>query len=119
MGINYNFVHPFAEDLEELAQDYYDRMKEQAKEEGVTLINVVDLFSGHHSRFDDSTSPYYVADDPTYWAYMAEINALGQEVVADVMLHILNTGKKLYKRKHSDVFKARALANEFPGVYGY
>jgi hypothetical protein len=50
---------------------------------------------------------------------MAEINALGQEVVADVMLHILNTGNKLYKRKHSDAFKTRARANEFPGVFGY
>lgn len=83
------------------------------------LINSVQLFAGHHSRFDDPTSPYYVESDPTYWAYMAEINALGQEVVADVMLHILNTGQRFYARKHSDTFKARALANEFPGVYGY
>jgi hypothetical protein len=118
-GIIDGYVHPFAKDLEEHAQDYSDRMAAQAKEEGVNFINAFDLFAGHHSRFDDPTSPYYVAADPTYWAYMAEINALGQEVVADVMLHILNTGKKLYKRKHSDVFKDRALANEFPGVYGY
>jgi hypothetical protein len=60
-----------------------------------------------------------VEADPTYWAYMAEINALGHEVVADVMLHILNSGRPIYKRKHSDFFKARALANEFTGVYGY
>ena len=118
-GINNDFIHPFAEDLQKLAKKYSKRMKKQAKKEGVTLINVFDLFSGHHSRFNDPTSPHYVAGDPTYWAYMAEINALGQEVVADVLLHILNTGKKLYKRKHSDVFKDRALANEFPGVYGY
>lgn len=118
-GINNDFVHPFADDLEERARDYYNRMKKQAKKEGVTLINVFDLFSGHHSRFDDPTSPHYVAGDPTYWAYMAEINALGHEVVADVILHMLNTGKKVYERKHSDVFKDRALANEFPGVYGY
>lgn len=118
-GINNDFVHPFAKDLEERAQNYSNRMKKQAKKEGVTLINAFDLFSGHHSRFDDPTSPYYVAADPTYWAYMAEINALGQEVVADVMLHILNTGKKQYTRKHSDVFIDRARANELPGVYGY
>ena len=74
---------------------------------------------GHHSRYDDPTSPDYVAEDPTYWAYMAEINALGHEVVADVMLHILNTGKKVYHRKHSDEFRDRALQNEFTGVYGY
>ncbi|MEY8199392.1 MAG: hypothetical protein RPS47_09140, partial [Colwellia sp.] len=118
-GINEDFLHPFAKDLEKRARDYSKRMKKQAKNEGVTFINIIDLFSGHHSRFDDPTSPYYVASDPTYWAYMAEINALGQEVVADVMLHILNTGKKQYHRKHSDVFIDRALANEFQGVYGY
>jgi hypothetical protein len=56
---------------------------------------------------------------PTYWAYLAEINALGHEVVADVMLHILNTGKNVYARKHSDTFRQRALENEFPGVFGY
>jgi len=79
----------------------------------------VDLFAGHHSRFDDPESAYYVEDDPTYWAYMAEINALGHEMVADVMMHVLNTGKKVYPRKHSDAFRGRALDNEFPGVYGY
>ena len=47
------------------------------------------------------------------------LSGVNLSVPADVMLHILNTGKKLYKRKHSDVFKDRALANEFPGVYGY
>lgn len=119
MGIDNDFVHPFASELEELALDYTKRMRKQARKEGVSLINAYQLFSGHHSRYDDPTSPLYVAADPTYWAYMAEINALGQEVVADVMLHILNTGKKLYKRKHSDVFKVRALENEFPGVFGY
>jgi len=119
LGIDESFVHPFADRLEELAIDYYERMREQAREENVSLINVVELFAGHHSRFDDLESAYYVDEDPTYWAYMAEINALGQEVVTDVMLHILNTGKKVYKRKHSDTFKARALDNEFPGVYGY
>ena len=119
LGIDEGFAHPFADRLEELALDYFLRMREQAREENVNLINVVDLFAGHHSRFDDPESPYYVDRDPTYWAYMAEINALGQEVVADVMLHILNTGKKVYKRKHSDTFRARALDNEFPGVYGY
>jgi hypothetical protein len=77
------------------------------------------LFAGHHSRFDDPTSPDYVAEDPTYWAYMAEINALGHEVVADVMLHMINTGKQRYDRKHSSQFLDRALANEFPGVIGY
>jgi hypothetical protein len=50
---------------------------------------------------------------------MAEINALGHEVVADVMLHILNTGNSVYARKHSDTFRQRALENEFPGVFGY
>ena len=105
--------------IEELALDYYRRMRDQAGEEGVSLINAYDLFAGHHSRFDDPGSPYYVANDPTYWAYMLEINALGQEVVADVMLHMLSTGKKVYRRKHSDAFRARALLNEFPGVYGY
>ena len=119
LGIDEGFVHPFADKIEELAIDYYLKMVEQAREEGVNLINVYDLFAGHHSRFDDPDSPYYVEDDPTYWAYMAEINALGQEVVADVMLHILNTGKKVYARKHSDTFISRALVNEFPGVYGY
>ena len=83
------------------------------------MINVYDLFAGHHSRFDDPSSPYYVEGDPTYWAYMAEINGLGHEVVADVVLHILNTGKQQYKRKHSDNFRQRALENEFQGVYGY
>ena len=73
----------------------------------------------HHSRFDDPASPDYVAADPGYRAYMAEINAMGNEVVADVMLQILNTGKKKYKRKHSDTFRDRALQHEFPGVYGY
>ena len=119
LGIDNDFVHPFANELEELALDYTRRMREQARDEEVSFINAYQLFSGHHSRYDDPTSPYFVAVDPTYWAYMAEINALGQEVVADVMLHILNTGKKLYNRKHSDEFKARARANEFPGVYGY
>jgi len=119
LGIDEGFVHPFADKLETLALDYSRRMREQAREENVSLINVVDLFAGHHSRFDDPESDYYVEDDPTYWAYMAEINALGQEVVADVMLHILNTGKKVYQHKHSDVFRIRALENEFAGVYGY
>lgn len=119
LGIDDNFVHPFASELEALALDYTKRMRKQARKEGVSLINVYQLFAGHNSRFDDPTSPYYVAKDPTYWAYLAEINALGQEVVADVMLHILNTGDKNYKRKHSDEFKVRALVNEFPGVYGY
>jgi hypothetical protein len=119
LGIDEDFVHPFANNLEELALDYSTRMREQAREENVNLINVVDLFAGHHSRFNDPESAYYVENDPTYWAYMAEINALGQEVVADVMLHILNTGEKVYKRKHSDVFRVRALENEFLGVYGY
>lgn len=119
LGIDEDFVHPFSSELEKLALDYTKRMRKQARKEGVSLINAYQLFAGHHSRYDDPTSKYYVSADPTYWAYMAEINALGQEVVADVMLHILNTGKKLYKRKHSDVFKERALENEFPGVYGY
>ena len=119
LGIDEGFAHPFADRLEMLAHDYFKRMREQAREENVNLINVVDLFAGHHSRFDDPESTYYVDDDPTYWAYMAEINALGHEVVADVMVHTLNTGKKVYKRKHSDAFKVRALDNEFLGVYGY
>jgi hypothetical protein len=50
---------------------------------------------------------------------MAELNALGNEVAADVMLHILNTGRNIYFRKHSDTFLARARASEFDGVYGY
>lgn len=119
LGIDDEFVHPFAGKLEELAFDYTNKMLEQAREKGVSMINVCQLFAGHHSRFDDPTSPYYVKADPTYWAYMAEINALGQEVVADVMLHILNTGKSVYARKHSDTFRQRALENEFPGVFGY
>ena len=119
LGADEDFVHPFAHKLEELALDYSLKMTEQAKEEGINLINVYDLFAGHHSRFDDEDSPYYVEDDPTYWAYIAEINALGQEVMADVMLHILNTGRKVYQRKHSDEFRTRALVNEFPGVYWY
>jgi hypothetical protein len=119
LGIDDGFVHPFAGKLEELALDYTNRMLEQARQNGVSMINVYKLFAGHHSRFDDPTSPYYVTADPTYWAYMAEINALGQEVVSDVMLHILNTGKSVYDRKHSDTFRQRAQANEFPGVYGY
>lgn len=118
-GVDEDFVHPFAEMLEELALDYSQRMAEQAREKGVSMVNVYDLFAGHHSRYDDPTSPDYVSSDPTYWAYMAEINALGHEVVADVMLHMLNTGKKIYRRKHSDNFRERALLNEFPGVYGY
>jgi hypothetical protein len=119
LGIDESFVHPFADSLVGLARAYNRKMRIQAESEGVSLIDVVQLFAGHHSRFDDPASPYYVADDPTYWAYMAEINALGQEVVADVMLHILNTGKVNYARKHSDEFLERARANEFPGVYGY
>lgn len=119
LGIDASFTHPFAEHLDSLARAYNFKMRLQATEEGVNLIDVVQLFAGHHSRFDDPSSPYYVATDPTYWAYMAEINALGHEVVADVMLHILNTGKSIYVRKHSNNFKDRALANEFPGVYGY
>jgi hypothetical protein len=112
-------VHPFAGQLAELASDYTNKMLEQAREKGVSVINVYELFAGHHSRFDDPASPSYVEADPTYWAYMAEINALGHEVVADVMLHTLNTGKSVYARKHSDTFRQRALENEFPGVYGY
>jgi sugar phosphate isomerase/epimerase len=119
LGIDEGFVHPFAGRLEELALDYTLKMTEQAREKGVTLINVYELFAGHHSRFDDPTSPAYVRRDPTYWAYMAEINALGNEVVADVMLHILNTGQKTYHRKHSDTFLERALESEFDGTYGY
>ena len=119
LGIDDEFVHPFAGKLEELAFDYTNKMLEQAREKGVSMINVYKLFAGHHSRFDDPTSPCYVEADPTYWAYMAEINALGHEVVADVMLHILNTGKSVYARKHSDTFRQRALENEFPGVFGY
>lgn len=118
-GIDQGFVHPFADELSKLALEYSKRMRKQAKDEGVSMINVYDLFAGHHSRFDDPASPNYVAADPTYWAYLAEINAMGHEVVADVMLHILNTGHSLYKRKHSDEFRARALENEFEGVYGY
>ena len=117
LGIDADFVHPWSENLEELALDYSNRMREQANEKGVSMINVYDLFAGHHSRFDDPTSPYYVEDDPTYWAYMAEINALGHEVMADVTLHILNTGKRQYRRKHSDTFRQRASENEFPGVF--
>ena len=119
LGIDGDFVHPFANRLEELARDYTDRMLEQARDKQVSMINVYELFAGHHSRFDDPNSPYYVEGDPTYWAYMAEINGLGHEVVADVMLHILNTGQQNYKRKHSDNFRQRALENEFQGVYGY
>ncbi len=119
LGIDNEFVHPFARKLEELAFDYTTKLLAQARERGVSMINVCRLFAGHHSRFDDPTSPYYVEADPTYWAYMAEINALGHEVVADVMLHILNTGKSVYARKHSDTFRQRALENEFPGVFGY
>lgn len=118
-GIDSDFVHPFAGKLEHLARNYSNKMLKQARKNGVSMINVYELFAGHHSRFDDPTSPYFVENDPTYWAYMAEINALGQEVVADVMLHILNTGKNKYSRKHSNVFRQRALENEFPGVYGY
>jgi hypothetical protein len=119
LGIDEGFVHPFADRIEELALDYTLKMTEQARKKGVTLINAYELFAGHHSRFDDPTSPAYVRDDPTYWAYMAEINALGNEVVADVMLHVLNTGGKIYHRKHSDRFLDRALESEFGGVYGY
>lgn len=119
LGIDEGFVHPFADRIEELALDYTLKMTEQAREKGVTLINAYELFAGHHSRFDDPTSLAYVRDDPTYWAYMAEINALGNEVVADVMLQILNTGRKIYHRKHSDTFLDRALESEFDGVYGY
>jgi hypothetical protein len=119
LGIDDAFVHPFARKLEELAFDYTNKMLEQARENGVSVINAYNLFAGHHSRFDDPTSPYYVAADPTYWAYMAEINGMGHEVIADVMLHILNTGKGVYARKHSDTFRQRALQNEFPGVFGY
>ena len=119
LGIDEGFAHPAAARLEKLALDYTQKMTKQAREKGVTLINAYELFAGHHSRFDDPTSPSYVRADPTYWAYMAEINALGNEVVADVMLHILNTGKKIYKRKHSDTFRDRALHSEFDGVYGY
>lgn len=119
LGIDNGFIHPFADDLEDLARDYTKRMLKQAREKRVSMINVYELFAGHHSRFDDPSSPHYVESDPTYWAYMAEINALGHEVVADVMLHILNTGKEKYKRQHSDAFRQRAIENEFPGVYGY
>ena len=119
LGIDDDFVHPFARGLDRLALWYSRRMAAQAVIHGVNMINVYDLFAGHHSRFDDPTSPDYVAGDPTYWAYMAEINALGHEVVADVMLHMLNTGKRAYRRKHSSRFRDRALAHEFPGVYGY
>lgn len=119
LGIDEGFVHPFADRLEELALDYTLQMTEQAREHGVTLLNAYELFAGHHSRFDDPASPTYVPEDPTYWSYMGEINALGHEVVADVMLHILNTGGKLYQRKHSDAFRETALENEFDGVYGY
>ncbi len=119
LGIDTHYVHPFARRLDRLAYWYSRRMAAQAVVHGVNLINVYDLFSGHHSRFDDPASPDYVAQDPTYWAYMGEINALGHEVVADVMLHMLNTGKRRYKRKHSSHFRDRALANEFPGVFGY
>jgi hypothetical protein len=119
LGIDHDFVHPFANRLEQLARLYSTRMAAQALSKGVNMINIYDLFAGHHSRFDDPTSPDYVPNDPTYWAYMAEINAMGHEVVADVMLHILNTGKRNYRRKHSSVFRDRAIANEFPGVYGY
>jgi len=119
LGIDEGFVHPFAPMLEELALDYTLKMTKQAHKKGVTLINAYELFAGHHSRFDDSTSPAFVRGDPTYWAYMAEINALGNEVVADVMLHILNTGRTIYHRKHSDTFRDRALASEFDGVPGY
>ncbi len=119
LGIDEGFVHPFADRIEELALDYTRKMNKQARKKGVTLINAYELFAGHHSRFDDPTSPAYVPDDPTYWAYMAEINALGNEVVADVMLHILSSGKKIYHRKHSDTFLDRALESEFDGVIGY
>jgi len=119
LGIDEGFVHPFAGRLEKLALNYTLKMTRQARRKGVSLINAYELFAGHHSRFDDPTSPAYVRADPTYWAYMAEINALGNEVVADVMLHILNTGRKTYHRKHSDRFLDRALESEFEGVYGY
>lgn len=119
LGIDEGFVHPFAGSLENLAQRYTLKMTRQARKKGVTLINSFGLFAGHHSRFDDPSSPAYVPADPTYWAYMAEINALGNEVVADVMLHILNTGRPTYHRKHSDRFLDRALQSEFDGVYGY
>ncbi len=119
LGIDEDFVHPFGEGVDDLARYYSNRMRRQARRNGVSFINSYDLFAGHHSRFDDPTSPDYVAADPTYWAYMAEINALGQEVVADVMLQMLSTGKPLYRRKHSDAFRERALESEFPGVYGY
>jgi hypothetical protein len=119
LGIDENFVHPFAVELEQLAFLYSKRMAAQALIHGVNMVNVYDLFAGHHSRFDDQTSGNYVADDPTYWAYMAEINALGHEVVADVMLHMLNTGKEKYERKHSSHFWDRAVSNEFSGVIGY
>ncbi len=119
-GIDEDFVHPFAADLSKLALEYSKRMRKQANAHDVSMINVYELFAGHHSRFDDPTSPDYVAADPTYWAYLAEINAMGHEVVADVMLHILNTGDRLYMRKHSDEFRERAEENEFFGVYyGY
>ena len=119
LGIDNDFVHPTANKLENFARRYSKRMIRQARRKGVSMINVYDLFAGHHSRFDDPTSPHYVEADPTYWAYMAELNALGHEVVADVMLQILNTGKEKYKRKHSSEFRDRAIASEFPGVYGY
>jgi hypothetical protein len=119
LGIDEGFVHPFKGRLEKLALRYTLKMTRQARKKGVTLINAYELFAGHHSRFDDPTSPAYVRRDPTYWAYMAEINALGNEVVADVMLHVLNTGRTTYHRKHSDTFRDRALESEFDGVYGY
>jgi len=119
LGVDDDFVHPFAPQLNRLALWYSERMAAQAVVYGVNMINVYDLFAGHHSRFDDPTSPNYVVEDPTYWAYMAEINGLGHEVVADVMLQMLNNGEQRYDRKHSRHFLDRALASEFPGVFGY
>jgi hypothetical protein len=56
LGIDSDFVHPFSRKLENLSLQYTRRMIRQAKAKGVSMINVYELFAGHHSRFDDPTA---------------------------------------------------------------
>lgn len=64
-----------------LAQ-YNLRISEVASETGVDLVDVYTPFLGHGTQYNNTSNPYYVSSDPTYW-YVSAIpipihpNALG------------------------------------------
>ncbi len=114
-----SYSHPYGQDLDDYNKIYNAAMVRLVKKLDVNFLNSRDLLAGHLSRFDDPTSDSFVEDDPTYWFSVGDLNAMGQEMITDMIFDMLQTASGTYQRKHSSAFRAAALAAAFPGDYGY